>query len=238
MFAWHRAFKPRVLAEGRKDFGVPKPFSKSWLRATILPQGCIRSLPISQIYLFPLPYSNLLTRLLILKRLGADIYRQTRIAIEVMTNRPSSLEAGALRGDLMCLFGHIEPKRRAQVFLLLVLMIIVSFAEVTVMLQASVVDRFAEGMRYAEDYHLWLRILLSNLVVYRLRLPMAFSFKSEFSDAGLSGNMRAMHQGEIMAFNTLLATGHISYPTLAISYLYRAGVGDQDWYCKIFVNGH
>jgi glycosyltransferase involved in cell wall biosynthesis len=82
----------------------------------------------------------------------------------------------------------------------------------TVMLQASVVDRFAEGMRYAEDYHLWLRILLSNLVVYRLRLPMAFSFKSEFSDAGLSGNTRAMHQGEIMAFNTLLATGHISYP--------------------------
>lgn len=92
----------------------------------------------------------------------------------------------------------------------------------TVMLQASVVDRFAKGMRYAEDYHLWLRILLSNLQAYQLRLPMAFSFKSEFGDAGLSGNMRAMHQGEIMAFNSLLTTGYIKYPIfIAASFFAR-----------------
>ncbi len=87
----------------------------------------------------------------------------------------------------------------------------------TVMLQASVVDRFAKGMRYAEDYHLWLRIVLSNLGVYRLQLPMAFSFKGEFGDAGLSGDIHAMHQGEVVAFNSLLTAGHIGYLSFVVA---------------------
>lgn len=90
----------------------------------------------------------------------------------------------------------------------------------TVMIQASVADRFFRGMRYAEDYHLWLRIVFSNMRAYRLRLPMAFSFKHEFGAGGLSQNMRAMHQGEITAFKSLLAASHIGYSAFIIASLF------------------
>ena len=82
----------------------------------------------------------------------------------------------------------------------------------SVMLKTSIRERFAEGMRYAEDYHLWLRIVFSRQQAYRLRLPMAFSFKGEFGAGGLSGNLLAMQHGEKMAYKSLLSAGHISYP--------------------------
>lgn len=79
----------------------------------------------------------------------------------------------------------------------------------TVMLKASITERFAQGVRYAEDYHLWLRLVFSSLPAYRLRLPMAFSFKGEFGAGGLSANMRAMQLGEQECFRHLRQVGKI-----------------------------
>lgn len=82
----------------------------------------------------------------------------------------------------------------------------------SVMLKTSVNERFSDGMRYAEDYHLWVRIIFSSQQAYRLRLPMAFSFKGDYGDGGLSGNLLAMQQGEKMVYENLLSAGHIGYP--------------------------
>ena len=82
----------------------------------------------------------------------------------------------------------------------------------SVMLKTSVNERFAVGMRYTEDYHLWIRIVFSRQQVYRLQLPLAFSFKREFGAAGLSGNLLAMQHGEMLVYKNLLSAGHISYP--------------------------
>lgn len=82
----------------------------------------------------------------------------------------------------------------------------------SVMLKTSVIERFSDGMRYAEDYHLWVRIVFSSQQAYRLRLPMAFSFKDDFGDGGLSRNLLAMQQGEKMVYKNLLSAGHIGYP--------------------------
>lgn len=79
----------------------------------------------------------------------------------------------------------------------------------TVMLQASVAGRFAPGMRYSEDYHLWLRLVFSSFTAYRIGLPMAFSFKGEFGAGGLTGNMRAMQQGELESYCYLRQNGEI-----------------------------
>ncbi|NDH68707.1 MAG: glycosyltransferase family 2 protein [Gammaproteobacteria bacterium] len=81
----------------------------------------------------------------------------------------------------------------------------------SVMLKNSVNERFAKGMRYAEDYHLWIRIVFSGQQVYRLRLPLAFSFKREFGGKGLSGNLLAMQHGEKLLYKSLLSAGHINY---------------------------
>ena len=81
----------------------------------------------------------------------------------------------------------------------------------SVMLKTSVNERFSDGMRYAEDYHLWVRIVFSSQQAYRLRLPMAFSFKGDYGDGGLSGNLLAMQQGEKMVYKSLLSAGHIGY---------------------------
>ncbi len=82
----------------------------------------------------------------------------------------------------------------------------------SVMLKTSVNERFLDGLRYAEDYHLWLRIVFSSQQVFRLKLPMAFSFKSNFGAGGLSGNLLAMQHGEYIAYKNLLSAGHIGYP--------------------------
>lgn len=81
----------------------------------------------------------------------------------------------------------------------------------SVMLKTSVNERFSDGMRYAEDYDLWLRIVFSSQKACRLRLPMAFSFKGDFGVGGLSGNLHAMQDGEKKAYKNLLSAGHIGY---------------------------
>lgn len=82
----------------------------------------------------------------------------------------------------------------------------------SVMLKTSVNERFSDGMRYAEDYHLWARIVFSSQQAFRLQLPMAFSFKADFGASGLSGNLLAMQHGEKMVYKNLLSAGYIGYP--------------------------
>jgi len=81
----------------------------------------------------------------------------------------------------------------------------------SVMLKTSVNERFYQGLRYSEDYCLWLRLAFSKLLAYKINLPLAFSFKSDYGVGGLSGNMSAMQEGEIIAYKNILNAGHIGY---------------------------
>lgn len=65
----------------------------------------------------------------------------------------------------------------------------------TAMLRRSIDQRFPRAVRFAEDYQLWLRILLGGGKAVRFCLPLAFSFKRDFGVAGLSQNLKAMHLG-------------------------------------------
>ncbi len=81
----------------------------------------------------------------------------------------------------------------------------------SVMLKRVVDLRFAPGMRYSEDYYLWLSLICSGSCPWRINLPLAFSFKHDVGHGGLSGNMRYMHQGELSVYSKLLFKGHIGY---------------------------
>jgi len=80
----------------------------------------------------------------------------------------------------------------------------------SVMLKRDIDYRFLSGKRYAEDYLLWLSIALDKHSVYYLNLPLAFSFKNEFGDSGLTANLYKCHLGEVDTFRHLLRSKKIS----------------------------
>lgn len=73
----------------------------------------------------------------------------------------------------------------------------------TVMLRTRITPRFAPGLRYAEDYHLWLKILACGHQAAKIKLPLAASYKADFGEGGLSGHVAAMHAGAQQCFGML-----------------------------------
>ena len=73
----------------------------------------------------------------------------------------------------------------------------------TVMLRRETIQRFPKGVRYAEDYQLWLRVVLSGGLAMRMCWPLACSYKEEFGAGGLTGDLGAMHKGVLHCFAKL-----------------------------------
>lgn len=69
------------------------------------------------------------------------------------------------------------------------------FSTPTVMLLRNLKFRFPLGKRYAEDYHLWCDIALSNNRCVFIDANLAYLFKSRYGESGLSSNMLAMEYG-------------------------------------------
>ena len=59
----------------------------------------------------------------------------------------------------------------------------------TVMLRRGITQRFDPQKRYAEDYLLWLEIVLMGRSSCRLEVPLGFSYKADFGGAGLSASL-------------------------------------------------
>lgn len=89
------------------------------------------------------------------------------------------------------------------------------FPTSTVMLRSDLGARFPEGRRYAEDYLLWLDICFGGAECYFSPLPLAFSFKSEYGEAGLSAEMWSMEKGELLAYLHLYRHKKVSRAALA-----------------------
>ena len=60
-----------------------------------------------------------------------------------------------------------------------------------------------------EDYLLWLEIASAGLAVAKLPYVLAYTFKAPYGEAGQSSRPWAMEKGELSAFSTLRAKGHI-----------------------------
>jgi|APSaa5957512535_1039671.scaffolds.fasta_scaffold01474_10 glycosyltransferase involved in cell wall biosynthesis len=79
----------------------------------------------------------------------------------------------------------------------------------SVMLKRDIDYRFFPGKRYAEDYLLWLSIALDKNLVYYLNLPLAFSFKNDFGDSGLTADLYKCHLGLTDTYRQLLERNKI-----------------------------
>lgn len=65
----------------------------------------------------------------------------------------------------------------------------------SVMLRREIAYRFEPDKRYAEDYLLWLKIVLNGNSAWMLDLPLAYSYKADFGSAGLSRDLWKMECG-------------------------------------------
>lgn len=80
----------------------------------------------------------------------------------------------------------------------------------TVMVRRSVQQRFEDGKRYSEDYLLWTSIALSGGRCYFLGVPLAASYKHDFGEGGLSGNLWKMQKGNWDSYVSLCKAKLIS----------------------------
>lgn len=81
----------------------------------------------------------------------------------------------------------------------------------SVMLRRELPYRFAEGKCHSEDYLLWCEIALDGNPCYRSEAKLAYLYKAEYGEAGLSGNLWAMEKGELDTYRRLRASGRLSW---------------------------
>lgn len=86
----------------------------------------------------------------------------------------------------------------------------------SVMLKREIPHRFIPDKRYAEDYMLWLTIVFGGQPAWFLNKPIAYSFKDEFGDGGLTGNLWKTQQGVIDTYQRLFIAGFISFLALIL----------------------
>ena len=86
----------------------------------------------------------------------------------------------------------------------------------SVMLKKDINYRFLSGKRYAEDYLLWLSIALDMHPIYFLNLPLSYSHKNEFGDAGLTADLSKAHAGLVDTYQQLFKDRRILWLTSII----------------------
>ncbi len=89
-----------------------------------------------------------------------------------------------------------------------------AFATRTVMIRRDLPFRFKEGKRYAEDYLLWLDMIINGVCAAKIEIPLAVAFKGDFGDGGLSANLLKMELGELDCYRQLYKKRLIAFPLL------------------------
>lgn len=107
---------------------------------------------------------------------------------------------------------QLPKETRARFFGRLPLLLSNRFPARSIMLKRELPFRFKAGKRHAEDYLLWLTIVLSGSPAARIEMPLAFSYKSDFGEAGLTGDLWKTEQGELDAYLCIYRDRLISMP--------------------------
>ena len=79
-----------------------------------------------------------------------------------------------------------------------------------VMIKREVTHRFPERRSHMEDHLLWMEIALTYGPIDLIQLPLAFLFKAQWGESGLSSQMWSMEKGELFNYRYLLSERRIS----------------------------
>lgn len=94
------------------------------------------------------------------------------------------------------------------------------FATPTVMLKHDLPFRFKEGKRYAEDYLLWLQIILGGIPTAYINQPLTATFKMDYGEYGLSSNLWQMERGELDTYRQIFQEGKIGRIQYSLIWIY------------------
>lgn len=87
----------------------------------------------------------------------------------------------------------------------------------SVMLRRNLTYRFKPGMYYGEDYTLWCEIAFDKNPCFRSASCLAISYKPEFDESGLSGNLWAMQKGQTKCYWELLQSRKIGVSAFSLA---------------------
>ena len=85
----------------------------------------------------------------------------------------------------------------------------------SVMVRRDIPFRFISDR--CEDYFLWLEIIAANLPAWKINLPLAVSFREEYSVGGMSSALWKHEKGEIRALHRLFASGRLNSLTFMLA---------------------
>lgn len=80
----------------------------------------------------------------------------------------------------------------------------------SVMLKRDLPHHFVYGKRYIEDFLLWCEICLDGYQCFYTDLPLAYTFKAEYGESGLSRELWNMQKGEMDAYKRLRKANRIT----------------------------
>lgn len=86
----------------------------------------------------------------------------------------------------------------------------------SVMLRRDVPFRFKPEKRYAEDYLVWLAMVFADYPAYVINQPLAYSYKEDFGEGGLTADIWKTQLGECDTYRQLYNAGSISTATLIL----------------------
>lgn len=84
------------------------------------------------------------------------------------------------------------------------------FSTSCVMLKRSLKPRFSTALRYAEDYLLWLKIILGGDRAALINFSGAYYFKSLFGESGLTANLLTGKESELEIYRRLWQSKYIN----------------------------
>lgn len=91
-----------------------------------------------------------------------------------------------------------------------------AFSTRTAMLHRGLPVHFDPSRRYMEDHWWLLQIAFSKFEIYKIELPLAYTFKADYGEGGLSGSLWEMEKGELANYRELQENGAIARPLALI----------------------
>ena len=133
-------------------------------------------------------------------------------------HRGSQLETPGQPSDDLALpaqhdgYAHAVGKSRLLLFN--------EFITRSVMLRRNLPQRFEPKKKYCEDYLLWMQIVFAGHAASVLEVPLAFAYKADFGEGGLSQQVWRMEQGELDSYRRIFREQHIGVFTAVPIYLF------------------
>lgn len=90
----------------------------------------------------------------------------------------------------------------------------------SVMLRRDLAQRFEPKKKYCEDYLLWMQIVFAGHPASVLELPLAFAYKADFGEGGLSQQVWRMERGELDSYQRIFREQHVGWATAVPIYLF------------------